>query len=79
MTNQGLEEQVRSVISSTFALREPVEDLRMGAVPGWDSMGHMDLVMALEKEFDLAFTTADIARLVDVGAVCRIIRRARGA
>lgn len=79
MSNQELEDQVRNVISSTFALHEPVEDLRMGAVPGWDSMGHMDLIMALEKEFDVAFTTADIARLVDIGAVCRVIRRARGS
>ncbi|MGH7286356.1 MAG: acyl carrier protein, partial [Polyangiaceae bacterium] len=46
-------DRVRKVIAETF--RVPAEnvpaDAAMGSVAGWDSMGHMQLVVALEKEF----------------------------
>ena len=32
-------------------------------VDGWDSMAHINLVVAIEKEFGVKFTAADIASL----------------
>ena len=34
---------------------------------GWDSMGHVRLILALEEEFDIEFEPDDIVELRDVG------------
>lgn len=36
-------------------------------VPGWDSFNHINLVMYVEEEFGIRFTTREIAALKDVG------------
>jgi acyl carrier protein len=77
MSQEELEGQVRKVIVRTFGLPADEGDLRMGGVPGWDSMGHMNLVMALEQAFHLTFPTPMIADLVDVRSICDATRRAK--
>jgi acyl carrier protein len=79
MSEQELEAQVRSVIRRTFNLPSDELEMRMGAVPGWDSMGHMDLVIAIESVFNVTFSTAVIADLVDIRSICRVIERATKA
>jgi len=36
-------------------------------VENWDSFNHINLVMALEEEFDLTFSTDAIASMANVG------------
>jgi acyl carrier protein len=38
-------------------------------IKGWDSLAHIQLMMALEVEFDLTFEPEEIAELVTVGAI----------
>lgn len=42
-------------------------------VEEWDSLSHMQLIMAIEKEFGIKFSLADIARLANVGDLLDII------
>jgi acyl carrier protein len=47
-------------------------------IPGWDSLAHVNLVVSIEDEFDIKFTTAEIASLTCVGdAKELILTRAR--
>lgn len=39
---------------------EDVDSLRYGSVPAWDSVGHMILVAALEKNFGFKLTMGQI-------------------
>lgn len=36
-------------------------------VPGWDSFNHINLIMQIEEDFQLRFTTDEIASLKNVG------------
>ena len=76
--SDALEERVRALIGRTFGLGESdlAGELRMGGVPGWDSMGHMDLVVELEKEFKMTLSTPRIAEVVDVPSICKTVRDA---
>ena len=38
-------------------------------VPGWDSIGHVNLIAALEEQFKVKFTIAQIAEMSSVGDV----------
>lgn len=46
------------------------DDLAYGDLPEWDSMGHMNVMMALEERFGVEITTETIASLVNIPAVC---------
>ena len=48
--------------------------LRMGSTPGWDSMGHMSVVLELEKEFGARFRSHQLPELVDVPAIERTLQ-----
>lgn len=42
-------------------------------LPQWDSMGHMNVVMALENEFRVRFTVNEILEMRDIPAVRRVL------
>jgi acyl carrier protein len=74
--NTQLTQQVRDVIVKAFALspQDAQGDLRMGSVPRWDSMGHMQLVSELESAFHVTFPAYALAELVDVDAIVLAIQ-----
>jgi acyl carrier protein len=47
--------------------------VRMGSTPGWDSMGHMMVVLELEREFGVRIPTARLPELVDVASIARTL------
>ncbi len=68
-------EDVRRTIASTFEI--PVERVRDDSstetIEQWDSVGHIDLVMALELRFGLRFTVEEITRLRSFGSICQVL------
>jgi acyl carrier protein len=44
----------------------PIEDLRQGQLPGWDSLRHAELLIRLQKELGLRFTAKDAVALTSV-------------
>jgi acyl carrier protein len=47
-------------------------------VEGWDSLGHLNLVMEIEEIYGLELSTDDALEIVDVGSLKRILSE-RGA
>jgi acyl carrier protein len=41
-------------------------DLKPGDIEGWDSVAHVSLVLASEREFKIKFKGADIANMASV-------------
>ena len=52
---------------------DPSTPLRMGSTPGWDSMGHMMVVMELEKEFNTRFASFVLPQLLDVPSIVKAL------
>lgn len=44
-------------------------------VPGWDSLMHAQLIVAVEAEFGVRFASAEVGRLQNVGDLRRLIER----
>ena len=58
-------DRVLSVMSKVFGC--PVtEESTIETVAEWDSLRHMELIIALEHEFDVQFRTEELAELVTV-------------
>jgi len=48
-------------------------ELDASAVPTWDSLNHINLIVSLETEFGFEFDTAEIAGLRNVGEMADLI------
>jgi acyl carrier protein len=67
---QEIREQVQDVFRDVFEDPALVLNDRMTAedVDGWDSLAHINLIVAIEKRLGVRFATAEISRLKDDGA-----------
>jgi acyl carrier protein len=45
-------------------------------VAGWDSLSHMNLIVAVEDRYDMKFKLADIVKFKNVGEMCRAVLKA---
>jgi acyl carrier protein len=50
------------------------DDLGSADVPGWASLDHVSLLLAIEEEFDVRFTADEIVSAQSVREIKRIIR-----
>ncbi len=80
-SDQEIGERVRNIIAQVFHLPSHAThgELSMGNPAGWDSLGHMNLIMELEKEFGFTFPTFVIADLVSIPAIVQAIREKTSA
>ncbi len=44
-------------------------------VDGWDSFAHINLILAIELEFGIRFTTSDVERMHSVGDLVTFIQQ----
>jgi acyl carrier protein len=43
-------------------------------VPGWDSMAHINIIVALEHEFGMKFKTASLEEAQNTGDLVKLIK-----
>lgn len=46
----------------------------LGQLPGWDSFGHLTLMMEVEKEFSVHFPTDKINSPKNASEICDLLR-----
>jgi acyl carrier protein len=71
--------EIKQVIASTFQI--PIESISSESssqdIPQWDSVGHINLVMGLEKQFGVKFNMNEILEMRDVSTIERILQEKR--
>ena len=74
-------EQVRGVASDIFGV--PTEKITAESSPetieNWDSMQHLNLVLAIEEKFGVQLDPEDIEQMKNIGAVAALVERLRSA
>jgi|TARA_Y100000994_G_C15582725_1_gene397221 acyl carrier protein len=53
----------------------PHADMTAADVEDWDSLSNIRLVVAVEEEFEMLFTTGEVAGLNDVGEFVKVIQK----
>lgn len=84
MNQDGIIQQLQPIFADVLDL----PDLRITAesnassVEGWDSLSHINLVVAIEKQYRIRFALGELDALKNVGDMAALISRkveARGA
>lgn len=70
-----ISERLSKVILGELGLGAyPLEDETLAnSVPGWDSLSHVRVLTAVEKEFGVRFRTLEVLRLRNVGDLQRLV------
>jgi acyl carrier protein len=72
-----IEQAVKDLVCSVLKLppEQYSEDLAAGDVPAWDSLGHVNLLMAVEKHFGIALEVVDSIEIETAGDILDVVRR----
>lgn len=79
MNDEQIRSRVMRIMSGVFnvEISKLNDDSSWNSIPGWDSTGQIDLIIALEREFGVVFSDEQSARLRSLGQVVRIVAEAR--
>ena len=71
-----MEEKLRQIISQILRvdLEAVNENLSPDSTSNWDSLAHMNLVVALEEEFNVKFDDMQIVQMVNYEAIKLILK-----
>jgi len=74
-------EQVRNVASDILGI--PADKITAESSPetieNWDSMQHLNLVLAIEEKFGIQLEPEDIEQMKNIGAIAALIERLQSA
>ena len=74
-------DSVRRIVSDVFEV--PEEQVKAESSPdnieSWDSIHHLNLVLALEQEFEVQFTPEEIEQLLSVELIAALVAEKRQA
>lgn len=70
-----IENKIKKVMSTIFNidLNEISDNSSPNNIDKWDSMAHMNLIVELEKEFDLLFDANEITEMINFKSIMLII------
>ncbi len=69
-------EAFKKIIRSVWSLKnvEEIEDsFGPDEIKAWDSLSHIELVVALEEEFEISIAVQDVSRLYTIGDIKRTL------
>ncbi len=68
MSSSAVSERLRNTLADIFDIpaAEVTPDLTAGSIPAWDSVGHLQAILALETEFGVQFDPERMAALTSV-------------
>lgn len=74
-------EQVRNLASDIFGV--PADKITAESSPetmeNWDSMQHLNLVLAIEEKFGVQLEPEDIEQMKNIGAVAALVEKLQSA
>jgi len=69
--------KVRQLVADVFnlPLEEIISESSQNTVANWDSLQHLNLVLALEQSFGLNFLPEEIEKMINVSTIVRLIQK----
>lgn len=74
-----MRQRIKKLMSGIFKVPEAdiPDEARYNVLKGWDSLGHITLMMAVESEFGVALTTQTMRNALTLLAIEDLVRKAQ--
>lgn len=68
-------DKLKKIISDELGLEnfDFKDETTADQVPGWDSFNHINVILAVEKSYDIRFKGLEILRVKNIGELQRLI------
>jgi acyl carrier protein/N-acetylglutamate synthase-like GNAT family acetyltransferase len=76
-TKERIQEAFRDIFDDNLIVLR--DDMTAADVENWDSLNHIDMIVAIESEFKIKFTTAEVTSLKNVGELIALVNKKRAA
>lgn len=71
MITQKLQDVIRKELElSEFDFKD---ETTAAEVPGWDSLNHINIVLAIEKEYNIRFKGMEILKVANLGELQKLV------
>ncbi|MBI4659282.1 MAG: acyl carrier protein [Verrucomicrobia bacterium] len=73
----SIEAKLKRIVCETLKIDESRyrDDLAAGDIPEWDSLGHVNLLMVVEKSFNVAFEIGDAIDIESVEDLIAVLEK----
>lgn len=75
--NKKTEEKLNNIIKEVLGV-EATDDLSMDAVPGWDSLRHIQLLAKIEQAFEIEIDFRDTLAMTNMKSIRKILEKYLG-
>ena len=65
-SNNELDLRLEKILKKVFQVEKIELNLSMDEIPEWDSFKHYELIVAVEKEFQIKFKIADAIEIISI-------------
>jgi acyl carrier protein len=66
-----LERTVRAALALPASV--PLDNGGLGLTPGWDSLKHIEIMLAVERDCAIEFSSSEIDRLSTYSGLCAVV------
>ena len=73
-----MEDRIKNVMSAVFeiSVEQITEDSSPDTIESWDSLKHMNLVIALEDEFNISIPDSEVANILTFTLIVYVVKEA---
>ena len=68
-----IKDRLEKMFRQSFEIEKFTEDLSIDNVPGWDSMAHVGLILAIQKEFAVSISPINALDLTSVSDIIKYL------
>ena len=72
-----IDKKIRDCLKKIFPtenVKKKITNLKIGSFKNWDSLGHLNLLMLLEKRFKIKFTIEEMTSLKKISEIIKVIK-----
>tara|TARA_B100000959_G_C14676649_1_gene498792 strand:- start:189 stop:434 length:246 start_codon:yes stop_codon:yes gene_type:complete len=71
-------EDIHQILQETFPkskIPNAIDNLKMGDLEGWDSLGNFNLLLAFEKFYEIRFSMEEVSLLKSISQITRSLKK----